>query len=82
MDHGMKMANCSTMLIIKMMKRKDYIKYGQMRFQINYKNDIRQGLYQEWHDNGQLFCQLNYKDHKLDELCQQWYYDGKLMSVF
>ncbi|MCP4922865.1 MAG: toxin-antitoxin system YwqK family antitoxin [bacterium] len=50
---------------------------GQKRWDLNYKNGKRDGLWVAWHENGQKSSEYTYKDGKEDGLATMWYSNGQ-----
>ena len=42
----------------------DVFENGQIKYEENYKDGKREGIYKEWYENGELYYEGNYKDGK------------------
>lgn len=51
---------------------------GQLKWENNYKDGKRDGLYRSWHENGQLRWEVNSKDGKGDGIYRSWRENGQL----
>ena len=49
---------------------------GQKKYETNYKDGKRDGLFVRWYENGER-VEANYKDGKLDGLTTTWYENGQ-----
>ena len=57
-----------------------YYSNGQIKSEINYKDDRLNGKRTDWYENGQKFGETNYKDGKRDGKWTEWYESGQISS--
>ena len=57
---------------------KEYYEDGQLKLELNYKEDKRNGLCKEYYEDGQLKLEYNYKEDKLAGLDKGFYKNGQL----
>ncbi|MFH1202149.1 MAG: toxin-antitoxin system YwqK family antitoxin [Candidatus Omnitrophota bacterium] len=59
---------------------KEYYPNGQLLWELNYKDNKREGLNKIYYWNGNLMAERNYKDGRLEGLVKEYYENGKFKS--
>ena len=55
-------------------------KISKKEKEVHYKNDLKNGLYTEWHQNGQKKKQITYQDDNQEGIGLTWYENGQKSS--
>jgi len=50
----------------------------QIKYEQEYKNGVRDGLYREWYENGQIKTETNYEDELQFGSFKKWYESGQI----
>ena len=51
---------------------------GELKYEWNYRDGLKDGLFRLWYENGKLGKQINYKDGKRNGLSKRYYKNGRL----
>jgi len=66
--------------VVALAESKGYYKSGELKFEYNYVDGIRQGVSKEYYKNGKLRLKENYQKGKLEGICKEYYQNGELKS--
>ena len=59
-------------------KTRAWYENGQIKYEHNYKNDRRHGIFRGWYQIGQIRFEENFKNGERHGICKEWYPNGQI----